>query len=669
MKSTSSPPRRAPLSTAQLQGLLQPDLDLLDLARLIRTVATENTGATLAFVSTVDPATGTLISHTHLDAFATMPSLAESDRRMVFHRNQQGRYPALLGHALNTLQAFYTNDAPHHPASTGVPPGHVAIRSFLAAPALDNGRAVGLIGLANSPVPFTDDDLDTLKVLAEIYTVSIRRTRHYDDLKISHLALESLAIGVVTTTLLGDVLSVNEAFTTLSGWSADEILGKNLRLLQGPGTDQVEVARLRSQVAACGAMRCELLNYRRDGTPFWNSLSITSVRVSDEKLVLVGVMEDVSARRATEKGLRELEVLYQQSQKLESLGQLASGVAHDVNNVLSAIGTVASRQVLQLSPGDPSLKALTTIEKAVERGGALTTGLLNFVRKKPGLTQAVAWNQVITEHLELLRYTTLSRVSFRVELDPNLEAIDGEVESLGHVLMNLCLNALDSMKNTSRESVLLITSRQNATRVVIEVTDNGEGMDPDVRAHALEPFFTTKAPHAGTGLGLALALRVVESHGGHLEIDSEVGHGTTVRMSFPAAEASVAPTKFHAEVTVGPSGRRILLVDDDDLVRENLRELLETLGFHVEEASDGLLALDRLGRGELFDLVLLDMNMPKLSGAATLVQLRKQRPHLPVIISTGLADQSVLDLVASTPHTKLLRKPLLLSQLRELLNA
>lgn len=368
-----------------------------------------------------------------------------------------------------------------------------------------------------------------------------------------------------------------------------------------------------------------------------------------------GTIQDITEARGAEAARRSLELEVHRAQKMESLGGLAGGVAHDMNNVLGAILGMASAQQTREPEGAPGWRSMDTIIRACLRGRDLVQGLLDFTRSELGEPCLLDLNALVREQVKLLEHTTLGTVEVRMDLEEPLLAVKGEASALSHALMNLAINALDAMPQGGR---LTFRTRNLGTAAVeLVAVDNGQGMTPDVLAKALDPYFTTKPHGRGAGLGLSLVYATVKAHAGELDLASEPGAGTTVQMRFPAAERP-ASERAPSDETAGQAClRKILVVDDDPLIRESLRALLEVLGHAVVEASCGEEALEILTQGEALDGVILDLNMPGLGGAGTLPRLRKLRPGLPVLVATGRPDQAALAMVAPYEGVALLPKP------------
>ena len=358
-----------------------------------------------------------------------------------------------------------------------------------------------------------------------------------------------------------------------------------------------------------------------------------------------------------------------QAQKMDSLGSLAGGVAHDMNNVLGAILALASVN-LKIQPEESrTYQSFATIAEAAMRGGKMVKSLLAFARENPAEEAELDLNALLRSHVEFLEHTTLAKVRLVLELAPDLQPIRGDGGALTSAFMNLSVNAVDAMPEAG--TFTLRTRNLNADWVEVAVEDTGCGMTPEVLERALDPFFTTKEVGKGTGLGLAMVYSTVKAHHGHLEIQSEAGKGTRVVLRFPACQAKEKPLDLRVEPgpEACPRALRVLLVDDDELIQVSLEMLLGVLGHAVTIASCGEEALGALQAGLNPQVVILDMNMPGLGGAGTLPRLRALRPDLPVLLSTGRADQTALDLIEHYPRVTLLSKPFSMEQLKNHLEA
>jgi signal transduction histidine kinase/CheY-like chemotaxis protein len=414
------------------------------------------------------------------------------------------------------------------------------------------------------------------------------------------------------------------------------------------------------------------------GIPLWDSrgnplglIAVMGMRPLQNREAAEAVLQMVAVRCAHElerkrsdEDRRRLEAQMLRFEKLDCIGSLAGGVAHDMNNVLAAIMGVTS-MLRERFQNDPSVAAsLDLVLQASQRGRKLVTGLSDFARVQLEDAAPLDLNDLVRQEVELLGRTTFNRIQLETVLAEPLPLIFGEASALGNVLMNLSINAIDAMPEGGR--LTFRTRRLADGGVELSLTDTGHGMTPEVRAKALDPYFTTKPPGKGTGLGLSIVFGTMKAHRGSVDIESEPGAGTTIHLQFPPFEAAGHEPSAELAVPQVQTSRalRILLVDDEEMIRESTTSLLQHMGHCVEAADNGREGLDRLLGEQPFDLVVLDQNMPGMTGLETLKELRELHSKLPVIFSSGLVTDSLSDVLAAHSHVWLLTKPFVYAELR-----
>jgi PAS domain S-box-containing protein len=393
---------------------------------------------------------------------------------------------------------------------------------------------------------------------------------------------------------------------------------------------------------------------KEDGQTIWTEVCASPLQLPHYACVVV--TSDITERKRAEAQQRHIQAELLQAQKMESLGRLAGGVAHDMNNVLAAILSLSSTHQGSL-PVDSSLsRTFELITMACVRGGNLVRGLLRFARKHLTEEHELNLNTLVHDEIQLLEHTTLARVQLVEELVEDLLPICGDPGALSHLLMNLCVNAVDAMPEGG---VLTLRTRNAGNWVELEVEDNGVGMSQQVQERALEPFFTTKPHGKGTGLGLPMVYATVKAHHGELFMHSVLGQGTRVLLRFPAARPIEQRFTPPAQPDQSETHRQLMVlqVDDDVLVRECSGLLIVSLGHRFSTAETGESALQQIEAGLRPDVILLDQNMPGLGGAETLPRLRDLLPSVPIIVVTGLVEESTIDLVETYPLVTLLPKP------------
>ncbi len=402
---------------------------------------------------------------------------------------------------------------------------------------------------------------------------------------------------------------------------------------------------------------------RRDGEVVWIEQRASAVAGADGGLAAVeGILRDVTERVAAEREHAELEQQLRQSERLDSLGQLAGGIAHDFNNILAVISGYADMLADELGDSHPSLPDAAGIKQAAARGAALTRQLLLFSRSEPSQAELLDLNAVASEMMRLLARTLGEDIELGTALLPGLPPVVMDRSKLEQVVMNAVLNARAAMPSGGRLTIStgLEHDGGGGDQVCLAVTDNGCGMTPDVVARAFEPFFTTKGRGSGTGLGLATAYGVVTDAGGTITLESEPGRGTTLRVRLPAGAedaSGVIPAAPVAAVQAG-DGRRILVVEDEEQVRDIVCRLLRKAGYRVFAAPHPAEAL-RMCRddGLEFDVLLTDVIMPGMSGTQLCAELRRDRPGLPVLFMSGYTSGPAPGGQEMPADAPLIRKP------------
>jgi signal transduction histidine kinase/ActR/RegA family two-component response regulator len=361
------------------------------------------------------------------------------------------------------------------------------------------------------------------------------------------------------------------------------------------------------------------------------------------KLVnVVAMMEDVTERRRLEEQLI-------QSQKMESIGLLAGGIAHDFNNILGGILGYASFVKTQVPKEDRIYPHLETIERSALRAAELTSQLLGFARGGKYVVGPLIINDLVRETADLLRGTIETNIAMTTGLDASSPVIEADASQMQQVLMNLCVNARDAMPGGGELTITTtrldapdaflrsIPEARGGRFVRIEIADTGIGIEKAIRGKIFDPFFTTKEKGKGTGLGLATVYGIVKNHNGFINVESEIGSGTTFSVYIPAVDKVAAKVQENESRPQGGQ-ETILVVDDEEMIRMLVRDILEEIGYNVLSAADGIEAVELYKEkdGEI-DLVILDMTMPGMGGRETFEKLKEMNPSVRAILSTGYA--------------------------------
>jgi PAS domain S-box-containing protein len=459
--------------------------------------------------------------------------------------------------------------------------------------------------------------------------------------------VEAMSLGMVLTDAAREdnpIVYCNPGFERLTGYAADEVIGRNCRLLQGPDTDRGELARLRQAVRNHQPCSVVLRNYRKDRTPFWNALNVSPLADADGRVThYVGVQTDITAAK-------ELEAQFLQSQKMELVGRLTGAVAHDFNNLLTVIGGFTEAALDALGGDHPVRGLLAEVVAAGQRAAGLTRQLLAFSRKGTDRRSRCDLSATVVGCEGMIRRLVGPGIELAVAADPGAGAVGLDAGRVEQVVMNLAVNARDAMPAGGRLVLATApallpddTGEMPAGRyAVLRVGDTGHGMSADTRARMFEPFFTTKPAGRGTGLGLSTVLEIVRGAGGHVRVSSEPGRGTEFRLYLPHAAA--VPTDpapdCSGEFRIRGS-EVVLVVDDDAAVRAVMCLALRARGYTVLAAVGAAEAVATAGEhpGPIH-LAVIDVLMPVRAGVVLANELRCLREDLRVLFVSGYTGQT-----------------------------
>ncbi|MBE9125520.1 PAS domain S-box protein [Coleofasciculus sp. LEGE 07092] len=467
---------------------------------------------------------------------------------------------------------------------------------------------------------------------------------------------------ILVRDLEGLILFWNQGASRLYGWQAEESLGKNaLQLLYQRKTPQL--AEAFKTVVLNGKWQGELPQVTKNGkTILVESRWTLMLDEKENPTSILVVNTDITEQK-------QLEAQFLRAQRLESIGTLASGITHDLNNILTPI--LASAQLLLQAqvPVDKKPMLLETIESSARRGAALVKQVLSFARGVEGKHTALQMRHLVLEIRQIVYETFPKFIEFHSDISQNLWMVSGDATQLHQVLMNLCVNARDAMPHggtltLSATNRLIDDSyaRMNldarvGSYVAITVSDTGMGMSAEVVERIFEPFFTTKELGKGTGLGLSTVLTIVKSHGGFLEVTSAVDEGTQISAYLPAIEAEQSPQTEESALPLG-QGELILVVDDEAAIRETNKTSLEAYNYRVLTANDGIEAIALyVQHKEEVGLVLVDMMMPLMDGATTIRTLEKINPQVKIIAVSGLVSNNQLAQSPKSSVQAFLSKP------------
>ncbi|WP_454280265.1 histidine kinase famiy protein [Sphingomonas sp. Marseille-Q8236] len=474
------------------------------------------------------------------------------------------------------------------------------------------------------------------------------------------------------------IVFCNEAFSFMTGYSEDEILGTNCRFLQGPETDRDVVAQVRAAIERRDEIAVELLNYRKNGSTFWNALFVSPVYDDAGQLVYFFSSQlDISRRREAEDALHE-------AQKMEAVGKLTGGIAHDFNNLLQVIIGYSDILEARVDQGDRSgRRAVEAIAAAAARGATLTQQLLAFARKQELRDRLLNFNQLIEDFRPILKRTAGDGVTVNHRLEENLWNCRIDPVQAEMALLNILTNAREAIQRGGGQGRIDISTR-NVIRtddetdgpvnldpgeyVQVRIADDGPGIDPAIVDKIFDPFFTTKEMGKGAGLGLAMVYGFMRQSGGLATAEPiGGGQGSAVSLYFPRA----AGVTERRALPVGPArsggAERVLMVEDQEDVGDLGKAMLEQLGYDVVLTRSAREALDHLAKDGDFSLLFTDILMPGgMNGVALAQTVRRDYPRLSVLLTTGYADEAIDEGARSY---ELIRKPYRRAELNERIRA
>lgn len=489
-------------------------------------------------------------------------------------------------------------------------------------------------------------------------------------------ALESANDGILVTDLQGRIQHVNSAVERMFGYDRRDLIGNTPSMLKGDIHTKDFFAEMWATILNRQSWEGELINRRKDGTLIDISLTISPILDPQGQLTnFVGIYRDISDRKNIERQLFH-------AQKMQSVGTLAGGVAHEFNNLLAGIQGYASLAQREKGLKDGIREFLDFIVQLSDRAANLTRQLLAFARKPALSRHPMSMQRMLESTAQLVKHSL--NIEVELDIDPDAAPLMAlaDVNQLQQVVINLALNARDATPRTAHKPVAFRLRRQTplgsipafpqnvpgGDYVVVEVQDFGQGMSPEVLGQAFDPFFTTKEVGQGTGLGLPVAFGIITGHQGFLTIESQINEGTLVRIYLPILpEATQVPRLSSDNQAVleperGP-GRNILVIDDEQAVGDVVRRFLEIAGHQVSYCTSAAAGLAKLAGGMQPDLIMLDLMIPLEDGPTNYRAFRERYPQIPVLVCTGLLQPNVAEALGADGAVEILRKPFRMNEL------
>ena len=495
------------------------------------------------------------------------------------------------------------------------------------------------------------DYLDKSQLRAPLLERSIRyaieRKRSEQKIREQAALLDIATDAILVQNLQNQILFWNKGAQRMYGWNAEEVLSQDANQLLFKVENLSRLKEIQTLVAREGNWYGELQQITKDGKVIIVESRWTLVENEQEKPTSILIVNtDITEKK-------QLEAQFLRAQRMESIGTLASGIAHDLNNVLAPI--LMSVQLLALKLQDEQARQwLKILEDNARRGAELVKQVVSFARGVKGDRTLVQVRHIISEIRQIAKETFPKSIEVHSDIAPNLWTVCGDATQLHQVLMNLCVNARDALpdggtlsigaKNLflNEQSARMNIDAKTGAYIVITISDTGIGIPPEILDRIFEPFFTTKEVGKGTGLGLSTVIGIVKSHGGFVNVSSKLGQGTKFEVYLPSLEEAPAPTVEDSEMPRG-HGELILVVDDEVAIRQITQTSLETYSYKVLTASDGIEALAMYAQHhEEINVVLIDMMMPAMDGPTTIRTLRRIKPQVKIVAVTGLVSDDKL---------------------------
>jgi PAS domain S-box-containing protein len=457
--------------------------------------------------------------------------------------------------------------------------------------------------------------------------------------------VDQAAESVIITDIYGNIQYVNPAFEEISGYSYTEVLGKNPRLLQSGEVPSYHYNLMWKEISNGNVWRGTFTNRRKDGSVYKEEATITPVKDNNGIIInYVAVKRDITQHLILENQIR-------QSQKMHAIGTLAGGVAHDFNNILTAILGYAELSQVRCSKKSLLYENLGEIIRAADRAGKLVDQILKFSRQGEKNISSLKLSLIVKEVLKLLRASLPANIELVADISPNA-FVKADPTQMHQIVMNLCTNAYQALEGKGgcihiQLNTIELLPRQgieignlhHGTYVCLQVKDNGNGIPREYLQRIFEPYFTTKKMHEGTGLGLSVVHGIVNDHGGAVTVESIPGKGSCFKVFLPQAEEEIENDVATQKIVRRTDGGRILVVDDEQPIVSFIVQVLEPIGYTVQACFSAELAYKIFKKQPLsFDLVITDMGMPGMTGLELAGKFKKLDPTVPIILCTGFSE-------------------------------
>ncbi|MCH8061008.1 MAG: PAS domain S-box protein [Chloroflexi bacterium] len=568
--------------------------------------------------------------------------------------------------------------AEHYPVA--LPSFRAGLRSFISVPLISDNNVIGALSISSATSDaYHPEDVAAAEQVATQLAGAVASSQYSIQRQQAEVALgestdlyrtllESAPDGVIITTESGRIELINARVEAMFGYSRSELIGEKVEVLV-PANVRKEHNKLRMEYENKPKTRgmegrLDIIGLRKDGTEFSVDIALSPLR-TDRGLLVTSIIRDTTERRHLEEQLLH-------SQKMEAVGQLAGGVAHDFNNMLSAIISYTHLAQMRSEKGSPINEYLDEVRKAADRASHLTRQLLAFSRRQIVEPRSLNINDIVLELNSMLRRLIGEDIEIVMLPDPDLGFTKVDPGQMEQVIVNLAVNSRDAMPDGGKLTISTFnftiddenarehSVKQKGDYIGLKVEDTGVGMSEEVKAHIFEPFYTTKEVGKGTGLGLSICYGIAEQNGGCISVESEVGKGTAFTMLLPRLEIGHGQSSNMNQLDPLPQGKeKILLVEDEPMVREVTAHVLREQGYTVVEAANGMEAVRAFSEDTTMDidLLLTDIVMPLMSGRELAEKVKLMHPGIKVLYASGYTDDEIVRREIMTDDRQFIMKP------------
>ena len=559
---------------------------------------------------------------------------------------------------------------------------------WLGVPLRDEEKVIGLIVVQSytNENAYTQSDLALMEFISGQIAVSIKKKQVEEQLRILSLSVEQSPALIMITDLDGNIEYVNPKFIEITGYTNEDVRGKNPRFLKSGLTPETTYKELWQALNKGNEWRGEFQNKKRNGKVYWEDAHISPIKNEFGKVThYLAVKEDITQKKFLQEQLA-------QSQKMESIGTLAGGIAHDFNNILTVINGYSEFALMKLQENEPLHKDVSAILSASRKAENLTRQILAFSRKQIYQPEIISLNKVISNLEKMIRRLIGEDIKIKIQTGQDVPYLKADPNQIEQILINLIVNARDAInQKTDKAGDKLITietgtkylddsfvdkhlDSRSGVHVYFYVSDSGVGISDDIKQNIFEPFFTTKETGKGTGLGLSTVYGIVKQNNGNIFVYSEPGKGTTFKIYWPITEEQLITSDITTIQEEELHGNEvILLVEDDEELCNLASKTLQKFGYKLFSASNGVEALELIKNEKLiFDLLITDLIMPDMNGKELSDNIQKLYPGTTILFTSGYTDNHIVNSGELVKDVEFLQKPFtvnaLLKKVRSILN-